>query len=66
MQCRNILRPRSKLSSNTVVYYGVKIHEKTSDNECNICCRKFICQNLMTKRCISKAVEKVRGSRLYG
>ena len=35
MRRRNILRRRSKLRSNTVVYCGVKIHEKTPDNECN-------------------------------
>ena len=53
---RSILWRRSKLCSNTVVYCGVKIHEKTFDNECNICYRKFICQSLMSKDCISKAV----------
>ena len=53
---RSILWRRSKLCSNTVAYCGVKIHEKTFDNECNICYRKFICQSLMSKDCISKAV----------
>ena len=41
MQRRNIFRHRSQLHSNTVVCCGVKIHEKTSDNECNICDRNL-------------------------
>ena len=53
---RSILWRRRKLCCNTVAYCGIKIHDKTFDNECNVCYRKFICQSLMSKDRISKVV----------